>query len=417
MNKLYKITDMFYKHASLLSDMAHRIMFGLLPTDTFDFVAAEWAAKGAIDVLYYGTKAVIEELKHYRGPKIILSAPDKITSGNFDKYFEVLSAAKKAYEDKENWDASYGGLVWEEITNTLIKILQSYKAYKQSEKYSSDQEKALRSLMINMNIFDGLAHNSDTVYDKMTEKEANDTGSVNQFSTLHNIKHLRDMSESKYSHDILKEVLPFLDTHLPYKDQIQQMKRAPEFYEDSTQRMAEHIHKTKMKRIFKASLAAFIGLLYKEKVDINRAFRNFEHLVDLLKFQRGNILHSKNISNEYYSAAKQLHSDIANPLKGWVKNIPVNYISHTAPKIEGASFKDDINKLIAIKDFIVLIMSKAYDKLQNTLTSITSESFPVSEEVINTLINDCDNYIKTVKRAFHKMDDISSILTKIRNNI
>ena len=66
---MIKAINMFYKEATLLGDVANRAMYSMIPGGEFNFIAAKWVVSGAIDVIYYGTKEVIDELKYCKGSK------------------------------------------------------------------------------------------------------------------------------------------------------------------------------------------------------------------------------------------------------------------------------------------------------------------------------------------------------------
>ena len=58
---LLKLSEKFYKLASLKSDMAKRIMYGITQsmTDTVDYPALELTVAGAKDIIKYGKQKLL----------------------------------------------------------------------------------------------------------------------------------------------------------------------------------------------------------------------------------------------------------------------------------------------------------------------------------------------------------------------
>jgi len=257
MKNIYLKCNNFYKIATLVSDVANRIIFPLTSRESFDFIAGRIVAKGAVDLLYYGIQTVIDELQHYQGNDRALERIDKPsgkpTKLNIDTYISSLELATKIFLDLKNWRQSYGGKAWARISDTLFEIANWYKKYMDAEKYSDDEEQAIRRLTIYMNKFDGLAHNTGTIYNKLVQKELNFVGDTGggYYKNLKTIEKLRDISESENVGDIIREVSPYLNMELPFKDYLSKIRRTEEYWERDPKRIEKHIQNVKKNKKLK----------------------------------------------------------------------------------------------------------------------------------------------------------------------
>jgi len=265
---IYLNCNNFYKEASLSSDMAARILFPLSSKETFDFITGRIAAKGAIDVLFYGAKTVTAELDYYPSlgrEKISIFEIDRLLRNrpvkkNIANYIKILKLATELFRKKGKWSLGFGGEAWAQISNTLYEVAIWYEKYLNAEKYSDDEEQAIRRIIIYMNKFDGLAHNSGTIYNKMITHELINTGEDerNYQKNLKTIEKLRDMSESKNTGDIVREVSPHLDIELPFKDYLSKIRRTEEYRSHDPKRIEKHLENVQERKQVKNNINDFI---------------------------------------------------------------------------------------------------------------------------------------------------------------
>lgn len=422
MNKLNKSINIFYKCATLLSDMAHRTMFMFIPDDEFDFVAGRWAAKGAIDLIYYGTKSVVEELVHYHKYNEIGKqyVPEKINSKNYNDYKNVLLKAKKAYGDRKNWDVGFGGNTWRDITDSLIKVVDAYIEYKNTENDSPGQAAAIKKLLMAMNIFDGRAHNSGSVYTKMVRYEYAENPTINQSEELNKIIRLRDMSESKNKYDVLREAYPYLDIKLPYRDIISKIKSEPEFFEPWQQRTEEHLQKIRKKKLNIVLVSDFINALEREVDIIKDQIDQLKSLVNALSRGRERLLNNKQMMAQFSVKIKEVESKIANPNVGVIKYIPIYWLNREKTNIKemsGTDISAHIERIAAAKTFISQIMNTAIISVSSVIKKTTSLGFPPTDKTIDELISAFRKYIEYCNKTTNEFYEIIKTLRKIKSII
>ena len=136
---LLKLSKKFCKLASLKSDMANRIMYGITQTmtDTVDYPALELAVAGAKDVIKYGTDACYTEIdEFYKGYVSYGRLQDygnyksnKVELNTLPTFISYLELFEEFFNDGKNWGADYGGKAWANIANTLKIICEHYLEY------------------------------------------------------------------------------------------------------------------------------------------------------------------------------------------------------------------------------------------------------------------------------------------------
>lgn len=178
--------------ASLTSDMAKRIMHSTLshvadPNQVsltggyIDMVSLEHAAHGRKDILKYGILALISELKYYygRNPEVLDIKSEK----DFDM-------AIKNFNDKKGWEEMYGGYAWAKIAKSLKNIFILDKSLdvvednikKSKNDFVRNQENdkkinILKQIILELNVFDGLAHNTNSIMEKLINFEFDENSS------------------------------------------------------------------------------------------------------------------------------------------------------------------------------------------------------------------------------------------------
>lgn len=225
--KLYNSIDLFYKKATLMSDMAHRIMFGLINKNTFDLPAARWVASGAKKIIRNGVKACYRELGHSWGTS---TKPFDFFAKEESPINAALEAASIEFRKRDNWSINFGGEPWARISDTLKDINQLYLDWTNVAKDTEEEVSTLKKLIIMLNKFDGMAHNTGSIIKNLVQEEY---GTPNE-KIIDTLKTLRDLSESEDPILTYKAIEPHLHPTLPYKSEINQLSKDPEFHKDRT---------------------------------------------------------------------------------------------------------------------------------------------------------------------------------------
>lgn len=183
-------------YAGLEQDMAQRIMFSTLPfladpaqvaltEGVVDTQALKAAVVGRKNIIKYGVLAVLGEMAHYQEhqhhqSKGIKSEPYidckmAIQQGDPVKAMDIAVAA---FQEPESWFTHFGGRAWEMIARTIRQIarldrqLTIVRESARSETNDKQELQLMRDLIVEMNVFDGLAHNSDSILNNIAELEA-----------------------------------------------------------------------------------------------------------------------------------------------------------------------------------------------------------------------------------------------------
>lgn len=196
--------------ATIRSDMAKRIMHSILPSigdindpswasrisstkGVIDYNSLAAAAEGRHDIIKYGTLACVEEVRHYNNRKY--NTPNDIYTlslkyakeGNFK---DAIDICINSFDDKENWANAYGGEAWLKIAKTIKNLIDLNDKLKSLDKYKSNEKfqwqgksdpyavdakiNILNDIIIQLNIFDGLAHNTGSIIPKLIREESNE---------------------------------------------------------------------------------------------------------------------------------------------------------------------------------------------------------------------------------------------------
>ncbi len=275
--------------ASIRSDMAERIMYSIIqgiPKDkedqisvglglarqqsetekeflrqnyrATDYKALIRAANGRHDIIKYGARACSKELSHYHGDRInVYEKTKSLLSQN--KYKEVINIAIKAFSDYKQWDPAFGGPAWEAIARSLGKICfldeyldLIYKEYKTSmdsdslTKLRTEELVTLQDLIVELNVFDGLSHNTESIMRNLVQQETLEKypQSSYDYDTDENydrigkeftkVKSLMDAKELEDPTDVYKEIYDSLSDidafKLKYKDWNAKIRSLPSYH-------------------------------------------------------------------------------------------------------------------------------------------------------------------------------------------
>jgi hypothetical protein len=272
----------FHRKASLETDMAKRIMLSIIPavmTQTersstmidpkywgLDYKALRSAVMGAKELIRYGALICVDELKHYGDPildakhqmgftpvrtkanehlvdcaKFVRNVQNILEEGNYKEALGLCyegfsdTKARKIHDDyfASPWASAYGGAAWAKIAQTLYQIavkwdeLQALKEPGNKDEDKLDKEiQLMKDIVVSMNVFDGLAHNTGDVMPKLIDKELektpfnwSDGGEyiASPAKYKRNVLKLMDSKELEDPIEVYKEVEHIIGT-TPYKN-------------------------------------------------------------------------------------------------------------------------------------------------------------------------------------------------------
>lgn len=199
------------KKAGIRDDMAQRIMHSILPAvadplqisqteGVVDYNSLKAAADGRKKIIEYGTRAAVEELENSSDPIGHLKATEFLQAGKLE---EAMDAAIKLYDNDDLWMTGYGGKLWGDISRSLrqlIRLDKTLEAMKLSPQRDHQKEvQIMRDIVVEMNVFDGLSHNSNSIMSNLVdlETEHKSKNREDKPSVLNKIDH-RNLSREEF---------------------------------------------------------------------------------------------------------------------------------------------------------------------------------------------------------------------------
>src|SRR5271166_1338367 len=234
-----------YSEASIESDMGKRIMLSIIPavqseteryhTGGFDYKALRAAVGGAKDIIMYGARACVKEMRH-----AYIYAGDNDNEKEFEqkkgmqesiqtlqdeadrflrekKYFSCLTKALELFKIKMAWRPDYGGPKWAQIAQILLDLsnkdieLSSLRQKASSSDrddridYPAQEAAIMKEIVVLLNVFDGLAHNSSSIMYNIVEEEIKDHG-MYMFNRHEGFRHDDQLKELIKKEKILQKL-------------------------------------------------------------------------------------------------------------------------------------------------------------------------------------------------------------------
>jgi hypothetical protein len=202
--------------ASVRSDMAKRIMHSILPAiadpaqvattkGVVDYKSLAAAAEGRHTIIKFGTMACVQEVSHYKdySKDYYPRAMALIKQGNYEEAIDICIIAFSNYT---NWDKAFGGKAWEKIARTIEKLitldydLKEIRKDKSNPEYVDKEIEILNDIIIQLNIFDGLAHNTGSIMGKVVKEEVNEYNESNPYF-LHDAEGKRYVNPNSWDKD------------------------------------------------------------------------------------------------------------------------------------------------------------------------------------------------------------------------
>lgn len=408
-DKLTAAIDIFYKKATLVSDMAHRIMFGLVKSDTFDLPAARWVASGAKKIIINGMKACFSELAHsYNENKKTLDSFADTSDNPID---DALEYASDEFRKKEFWDPSYGGEPWANIADTLKIIQNLYSEWKRSEKDTDKEEELLKKIIIYLNKFDGMAHNTGTIFNNLIKEEyGRDYSAV--ASQMNILNKLRNLSEAEDPTLTYKAIEPHLFPTLPYKEQISELTKNPDFFKNKTQDIENFSRSIDTIKNFKKSIKKTINCIL-----IN--YRNINKIDNMLKDIKEIKENPSNIVAAHLLQTCDVVGEAIHNIRFYLLEINhktnilakthKNFININDSLTEYCNFFRECNEIL---DYKIQTLRSAISTLRTNISLDKSVDKQINEivEAANTTIDIINNYEK-------KQNDVIEALFRIQNEV
>lgn len=195
MNNILKQSIKYLKlcNASIRSEMARRIFYSLLPSadpikasmtkGPIDIIALTQASSTRKNIIHYGAKSCLREMEHYKSieSNSANSILYKLMKDMYEakNYKETLKYCIRYFSDENGWNRGFGGKKWQTISETLLKLVELdeelfYVKKRKDIDVVEEEIKILQEIIVYLNIFDGLAHNSTNVMENLVEEEARD---------------------------------------------------------------------------------------------------------------------------------------------------------------------------------------------------------------------------------------------------
>lgn len=265
--RILKLAYRFDKIAiSLESDMAKRIMLSIIPSFTNpgenqatyglpDFTVLSSAVKGAERILKYGTMACVKEMyyfgetwnnnlseddhpdsKYAKARKAVDDAENALKKGDRSTALRICA---ESFDNVAGWAALFGGKKWAKIAKTLIQIdsiytrlshmSQATPEQKEDPKFYENQREAMREIVLYMNVFDGLAHNSGSIYDKMLSYEEEEKGSPGNLLNVEHMMHAKELNNPVDVYRQIEDTLQTSEDQYGYRDWVRKVRNHPDY--------------------------------------------------------------------------------------------------------------------------------------------------------------------------------------------
>lgn len=372
-NNIYFKADLYCKisEASLRSDMVNRIMHSVLPAvadktqvsttgGVVDYNSLDAAVYGRKDVIKYGTRACIKELDYYKPDSNLGDQTRKDAQKYLDSkdYTSALKECVKAFSDiyDEAWHDNYGGLAWERIAKSLLRLsildtnLKEVVASKSRNPNAMEEEINIKKqILLELNVFDGLSHNTASIMENLVNEEMKDLKAFNPELKEKNLKSLNegglDLSQIE-----MKKIKKLMDSKeiadpfqvfkqiendikgtgegLRYKEWIQKIKSRPEYSIDKSDEVSSELFLVDFRRTAANRFHQLNRTLTIASNEINKAnkknnfidlsFELYESIVQSLVNAQIllQILHSTSVSIDPSNVkARKNASDLYNKLK------------------------------------------------------------------------------------------------------
>jgi len=227
--------------ASLRHDMAKRIMYSILPAVSspeqtqmtggiIDYKSLEYAIEGYKDIIKYGVDSCVSELKNVP-PERTRTYYDAMYKKDAGDYLGAIEICIDDFNNKE-WDRGYGGEAWGKIAETLRDIILLGE---EIEKTPPGQKKitTMQQMVIALNIFDGLSHNSDSILTNLVEKENLNKKEKERINNLIKIMDAKELANPIHVYKEIENTLKETGDIHKFKDWVTKLRSHPDYHKKS----------------------------------------------------------------------------------------------------------------------------------------------------------------------------------------
>lgn len=209
--------------------MAARILWSTIPyQEQINHIPALYSLyHGAKEYLKYGAMAVMDELKYV---KELSSSTDKAFSMyNQNNLTEFFQTSSQLFYNAELWTAMYGGKLWGDISKRFAEMSVELKLANET-RGKPDFIQHMNSVIVYMNVIDGMMHNSSNMLEKIIDQEfkENEKSFKEQINYQDQITKLMDVKELKNTDDVMNYAANIVkdipEKFLPFKDWISKRK-------------------------------------------------------------------------------------------------------------------------------------------------------------------------------------------------
>jgi hypothetical protein len=262
--------------ADIQSDMAQRIMFSILPhvsdkTQTYmtegvvDYNALAHAISGRKDIIRYGAKACVSELRYEKSTRknyleSLNEAQKYIEQQDYEKAVEF---ALKIFNDKDQWISGYGSKSWAKVASTLLRIIKLDKELESTKNY--DQKvNIMKQLVVELNIFDGLSHNAGSILRNIVNEEMMEQRNRNyvepeeldeKLKEIQGIMDAKELEDPSDAYEVIKETLIGSGDIHKFKEWISKLRQTPT--PTNRKEREDELTKIRIRKIFNTELSGF----------------------------------------------------------------------------------------------------------------------------------------------------------------
>jgi len=382
--------------AGVAEDMAKRIMYSILPAvadpiqvkhteGVVDYKALEYAVEGYEKIINFGLQACVDELYHYgktgRKTKEKENAAEKaaalLGSG---RDLEVANFCIELFNDLYAWEPSYGGKKWAKIAEAIKEIIILDDMFKKATT-PSEKIAVMKQMVVALNVFDGLSHNTASVMDNIVEKEYPSIPYSQLEKKMKEVQKLMDMKELSNHIDVYKGIEQKLQDSgdiNKFREWVGKLRRDPKYHESRYKDTAEELIKIRLKKdiihqkdefdIYKNidEMKAGAGSIFDFLTNVNQILLFETTVVDRLYYGLSKFLEDKDIINkisniisslasirqETYAFRETLTNKLINPSRATIHSETLN---SPFPSKESILTKD-FNKIIELVNRFMYIL-------------------------------------------------------------
>lgn len=354
--------------ANLRSDMAKRIMYSIIPSlsnttqimgtqGVVDYNALKAAIEGRKDIIKYGARACAKELGHYGGPSKPYGLQVLIDTRKYEELFKI---AIKLFGQEENWEPHFGGKAWFNIAKTLNKIndfdrsLDELRSNRNKEPNFAEKEIIImRELVVALNVFDGLSHNTESIMSNMVKEESLELHPEQTYDQIMEefeaIQKLQDAKEINDPLSVFKEIEKDLinsgDINR-YKDWVSKIHRDPSYREENDNLNLEK-KSIRLRKI------------------LNNHFLQIDSRINFLEAEKETLLriNSNNMQVDDFSTIEQTYYDVCGSYNetGYFFN---NYINIIINDIKHVNTHNPAEHLHKMQSYLLDMRNKFLQKME-----------------------------------------------------